>query len=203
MTRWLKVAGIVLLLAVAVATYSFVSDWLDGRSDRDARIIQLETSLDSLERKITAEEAQFREDEEKWKRQREADSTTIAALSVDVVEAEAEADRREAELREKLPIQFRAEFDELVAAHNRQVAAILARESEKDRIIARQDVRHAKVVADFERINADLHQQVALALEKSDEWEAKSKRAIWEKPIFTIPVTVATTVLLTNALTSK
>ncbi len=202
MTRWLKIVGVVIALAAAVATFFFVRDWLDGRSDRDARIVQLETEIDSLENKISSEEAAFREAEEEWKKQRSTDSTTIAELTVDVVEAEADADRREADLRRRLPIQFRAEFDELVAAHDREVTAILNREAEKDAIIVRQDVRHAEVVADFERINADLHEQVRLALEKSDEWEAKSKRAIWEKPIFTVPVTVATTVLLTSALTN-
>ena len=201
--KYLKIALIAILLAGAVAGYFVIRDWAEGRSDRDARIIELETTLDSIKDEIEEDEAAFREQEEEWKKQRETDSTTIAGLTVEVVEAGADADRRVDELRRRLPIQFRAEFDELVTAHQRQVAAILSREREKDAIIARSDANHARAIADMQQINDNLHRALATSEDLSREWEEKSKRAIWEKTIFTIPVTIATTVLLTNALTSK
>ena len=201
MTRWFKVAGIVLLLAVGVATYFYVRGWLDDRREADERIIQLEASIATLRQNIAEEEAKYRREHEEWQQRRTQDSTTIATLTEDVEEAKEEGERQAAELRARLPIQFRAEFDALITQHRREVAAILAREAEKDRIIERQDQRIAKMNADFERINGQLHEAVAQALDLADQWERKSKRAIWEKAIFTVPVTVATTILLTNALT--
>lgn len=182
-----------------------VNDWLTRDFDAWEQEIAAKTdSLRALEQEIEDGENEFREAEEEWKEQRQQDSTMIADLTVDVIEAESDAVRREGELRRRLPIQFRAEYDALLLAHRRQVDAILNREAEKDRIIERQDARHLQTIADFEEINADLHKALRLSKESTQHWKDKAHRSWYEKWQVVAPltagVTLAGVVLLATAV---
>lgn len=188
---WL--ALIVAAVAGAAATH-FYKERSIAKFERE--VAAKEAHLDSLRTEIAVRQANYDSMKAQIEAERDSIEELYAAAKATAAQLSEDIEDLADSLMNQLPPELQPAFLELQHLHAQRIAAKDAQIIALNQIIIRQD----SLIAAGEELNGRLQTALTESVELRDFWKDKAKRDWWEKPLFTIPATIATVLLVETAV---